>query len=143
MRKRTRCREESELKSALSKLLSRELENVSDCLYFSSVCENDYPELSEFFDGLGREHAENMKLLERALCKLFGGGGVSIRTNANVTPVSNASTLVSKLAEREKEDALFYEKVYLIDRGELEEPLKEILRASKERLSILENILKT
>ena len=50
MRKGSRYSNENELFSRVSGLIARELEAVSDYLYFSAVCEKEYPELSELFE---------------------------------------------------------------------------------------------
>ena len=61
MRRSSRYSNENELFSMVSRLLERELCAVSDYLYFSAVCERDYPELSAALDGFGRERADNIK----------------------------------------------------------------------------------
>ena len=144
MGKRGRHIRDNTLKFLLSRLAERELEAVSDCLYFSSVCENDYPELSVLFDGFGREHADNMKRIEKALLETKAECHLSVKANVNIVSDGDACTMVKNLAERESEDIILYEKLYLADKcGSFDAHLKEILRASRVRLSILENIQKT
>lgn len=144
MRKRSRYGRENESELLASRLVVRELESVSDCLYFSAVCQEEYPELSELFDSFGRAHADNMKCLEKVLSGLGAKYLQNIRANAKGLSECKADDMVEYLVSAENENILLYEKLYLIDKtGAFDVPLKEILRASKERLSILENILKT
>ena len=144
MRKRSRCNAENKLRAMVSKLIGREVEAVSDCLYFSAVCEKEYPELSALFDGFGREHADNMKHLEGVLYERGIEYHGAIRANANLICEYNVCSMVKDLISRENEDIILYERLYLVDiSNSFDIPIKEILRASKGRLSILENILKT
>ena len=144
MRKGSRYSNENELFSRVSGLVARELEAVSDYLYFSAVCEKEYPELSELFDGFGREHAENIRSIERALDRIKVDYTKNLRIKTSALSSDNICYIIKKLLSRENEDVILYERLYLIDKNDrFESLIKEILRASKKRLSILENILKT
>ena len=144
MRKGFRYSNENELFSRVSGLVARELEAVSDYLYFSAVCEKEYPELSELFDGFGREHAENIRSIEKALDRIKVDYTKNLRIKTSALSLDNICYIIKKLLSRENEDVILYERIYLIDKEDRFEALiKEILRASKKRLSILENILKT
>ena len=117
---------------------------MSDYLYFSAVCERDYPELSEVFDGFGRERADNIKSIEKALAEPKLNYVKNFRIKTSALTSDNIFYIIKELIERESEDVILYERLYLVDKEDRFEALiKEILRASKKRLSILENILKT
>ena len=144
MRRSSRYSNENELFSMVSRLLERELCAVSDYLYFSAVCERDYPELSEVFDGFGRERADNIKSIEKALAEPKLNYVKNFRIKTSTLTSDNIFYIIKELIERESEDVILYERLYLVDKEDRFEALiKEILRASKKRLSILENILKT
>lgn len=137
-------RKGNELYTLTSALICRELEAVSDYLYFFAVCEADYPEICEMFDRFGREHAENMKRLEKDLIRLGREYLGDVKAKIVNAPDKNICSVIRYCEKKEKEDRLLYERLYLIDEADLfKYSLKEILRASKERLSILENIQKT
>ena len=104
MRKRSRCNAENKLRAMVSKLIGREVEAVSDCLYFSAVCEKEYPELSALFDGFGREHADNMKHLEGVLYERGIEYHGAIRANANLICEYNVCSMVKDLISRENEN---------------------------------------
>ena len=144
MRKNGMGRNKRALESAVSELIARELEAVSDALYAEMMCERDYPELAELFERFSREHSANMKRLERALTAVGDGHTISVRANARLPLENDLPSLITSLLSSEREDALKYERLYLADSdGVLGKDIKEILRASRERLSIFETILKT
>ena len=144
MRRSSRYSNENELFSTVSRLLERELCAVSDYLYFSAVCERDYPELSATLDGFGRERADNIKSIEKALADPKLNYVKNFRIKTSALTLDNIFYIIKELIERESEDVILYERLYLVDKEDRFEALiKEILRASKKRLSILENILKT
>ncbi len=115
-----------------------ELSFVSDYLYFEVLYENDYPELAELFECFGREHAKNMRAFKTVDAR-------NIHTNSNLTKASfSVCDVIRALLGKERELKLLYERLYLLcESEELDARIKEILRASELRLSILENIQKT
>ena len=145
MKKGVYKKRESERKRLWSHLLGRELEAISESLYFSGVAREDYPELADIFCEMGHAHAENTKRLE-AMLKCGGRYGFQkkIRINTDKIHKGGIEEMISRSCTRYREDLLSYERLYLLSEEEREEELiKEILRASNERLSILEKILKT
>ena len=131
-------RAERNIERITSEILCAELSLVSDYLYFEVLYENDYPELSELFEGFGREHAKNMRAF-----KMRESRNVHTSTKP-LQALSTVCDVIGELIGKERELKLLYERLYLIcGASELERGIKEILRASDSRLSILENIRKS
>ena len=142
--RKNRARSERALIGAIADLISFELRIVSYTLYFDAVCEEDYPELADTIKRFGAEHSDNIKLLERSVASFGALPSLSIRTGTLTCEERDCESLIKKLIEDENEVALRYERIYLLDSRELfSDSVKKILRASMERLSMLETILKT
>ena len=125
------------IKATEGNIFASELSLVSDYLYFEIVFENDYPELAELLEMCGREHAKNIKRMTVAEDHNYRAGGDNVHKQVSVSQVLTA------LIEKEQGLKLLYERLYLLcDDRELESDIKEILRASEMRLSILKNIQK-
>lgn len=129
---------------ALSELLNSELEAVSDYLYCCVLCEEEYPELSSFFEVAGQEHADNMKKLGGLMlslgyqpfvnCRINKGGAVSAKNETRVC------ALIKALFSSEKKYREAYGKLASLDEISELDAIKEILRVSDERLAMLERL---
>lgn len=131
-------RVDRDIQRITEEIFCAELSFVSDYLYFEVFYEADYPELSELFECFGREHAKNMRAFKAVDAK-------NIRSN--IKPIEiyfDIRKVICTIISKERELKLLYERLYLLcSSEELDIQIKEILRASELRLSILENIQKT
>jgi len=144
MRKKSEYRIERRLIRAISEVYMAELSCVSDHLYFSIFCEEDYPELSELFERFGREHADNIKKIKLMQEEIGIKCGCHTKAAELAYSEGGVCDIVYALEEKEREVKLLYERIYMLcDHRRFEEEVKEILRASEMRLSILENIQKS
>ena len=129
-------RSERNIRRAMAEIFLAERCLLSDYLYFVSAYKADYPELSEMLEAFCTEHANNVRHLN------FYGTKDSSR-GRETRARTNACEAISYILAKEQRLKLLYERLYLLcDEVALEGQIKEILRASGMRLSILENIQK-
>ena len=132
------------LKSAVETMMHREFAAMSEYLSASIACEKDYPELSVWFDSAAAERYNNAKRFGGMLESFGGSPSLNLRASLHIAHKEKIKDVIQCLTDKESCDVVDYQKIYLLDSDDrFDFALKEILRASRDRLSMLQSILRS
>lgn len=126
----------------------RELEAISDYLYFSALCEGEYGELSSELDLVAQLHSKNMKRIGALLVSMgqdpVVNCHVSTRFATSALEGDGIESILVRLADSERKDIAAYERIAELYESEpWAETVNQILCESRERADMLERILRS